>query len=201
VNDAVHVVADAERAAALLEPTRQRILEALVEPASAVGLAERLGLPRQRLNYHLHELQRHGFVELAHERTRGSVHERVYRRDSDSYAISSEALGALGSRPELVSDRFSSAYLIAVASQTLADVARMRDEAAAARQTLPTLSLEVDVRFADAAARSAFAQDLADAVAALVRKHHDDRAAGGRTFRFCIGGYPKPAVGERVAPP
>ncbi len=201
MSDAVHVVADAERAAALLDPTRQRILHALGEPASAAGLAERLALPRQRLNYHLHELQRLGFVELAHERTRGSVHERVYRRTGDSFAISRDALGVLGSRPERIADRFSSAYLIAVASQTIADVARLRDAAAAAGQALPTLSLEVDVRFATAAARSAFAQDLADAVAALVTKHHDDRAPNGRTFRFCIGGYPSSRQPEQGAAP
>jgi len=43
------------------------------------------------------------------------------------------------------------------------------------------------VRFADAAARSAFAQELADAVAALVRRHHDASAPRGRTFRCYVG--------------
>ncbi len=37
----------------LRDPVRQRILEALAEPASVVTLAERLAVPRQRLNYHL----------------------------------------------------------------------------------------------------------------------------------------------------
>ena len=193
------VVSEPERAQALLDPTRQRLLEALDEPASAAELAQRLALPRQRLNYHLHELQRLRLVELARERTRGSVHERVYRRTGARYSISPEALGPLATRPELVADRFGSAYLIAVASQTITDVARLRDAAAAAQQALPTLSLEVDVRFASAAARSEFAQELANTLAALVAKHHDDTAAGGRTFRFCVGGYPKPAA--PAAPP
>jgi DNA-binding transcriptional ArsR family regulator len=196
--NAVDVVADAARAAALLDPTRRRILEALAEPASAAGLASRLGLPRQRLNYHLRELARLGFVAPTHERTRGSVQERVYRRTSDSFAISREALGALGSRPELVADRYSSAYLIALASQAIADVAAQRERAAAAQQTLPTLSLEVEVRFADAAARAAFAAELADTVAGLVQKHHDERAPNGRTFTFFVGAYPKPTA--RAAP-
>jgi hypothetical protein len=59
---------------------------------------------------------------------------------------------------------------------------------------LATLALEVEVRFADAESRSAFAQELADAVAALVKKHHDDKARGGRTFRVYLGAYPKPAA-------
>lgn len=193
MSDAVHVVADPERAVSLLDPTRQHLLEALAAPASAAALAERLRLPRQRLNYHLQELLRHGLVEVLHEKTRGSVQERVYRRAGNSFAISSEAIGALGSRPELVQDRFSSAYQIAVASQAIADLATLRAGAAAANQPLPTMTLEVDVRFADAQARSAFAQELADAVAALVQKHHDERAPAGRTFKFYLGAYPEPA--------
>ena len=192
MTEAVQVVSDPDRALALLDATRQRILRSLHEPASATSLATRLDLPRQRLNYHLHELQRCGLVELTHERTRGSVRERVYRRASASFTISREALGDLGVRPEHVQDRFSSAYQIAVASQAIADLAVLREGAAAAGQTLATFSLEVDVRFADAAARAAFAGELAEAVAALVRKHHDERADGARTFKFYIGAYPKP---------
>lgn len=190
----VFVVAEPERAMSLLDPVRQRILEALAEPASAVVLAERLAVPRQRLNYHLQELKKHGLVVPVHDKERGSVREIVWQRAGDSFAISRDAIGALGSRPELVHDRFSSAYQIAVASQAIADLARLRDGAAAARQVLPTLSLEVDVRFASAQARNAFAQELTDAIAALVQEHHDARARGGRTFRFYLGGYPRPAA-------
>ena len=105
--------------------------------------------------------------------------------------ISPNALGALGSRPERVQDRFSSAYQIALASQAIADLASLRSGAAAAGQALATLSLEVDVRFADAERRSAFAQELSEAVAALARKYHDENASGGRTFKLYLGCYPK----------
>ena len=49
----------------------------------------------------------------------------------------------------------------------------------------------VDVRFADAERRSAFAQELSEAVAALARKYHDENASGGRTFKLYLGCYPK----------
>lgn len=194
MSDPVCVVAEPQRAMSLLDPVRQRILEALGEPASAVALADRLAVPRQRLNYHLQELKKHGLVLPVHDKERGSVREIVWRRTGDSFAISPEAIGRLGSRPEHVQDRFSSAYQIAVASQAIADLGRLRDDAAAAGKVLPTLSLEVDVRFASAAARSTFAQELTDTIAALVQKHHDARARGGRTFRFYLGGYPRPAA-------
>jgi DNA-binding transcriptional ArsR family regulator len=187
----VEVVGDPARAQSMLHPTRLRILEQLAQPASAAALARALGEPRQRLNYHLRELEQHGLVEVVEERRRGSVTERVYRRSGERYAISIEALGQLGSRPEAVADRFSSAYQIALASQAVSDLAALREGAAQAGQSLPTMSLDVEVRFADAASRSAFAQKLADAVAALVREHHDERATQGRWFKVYLGAYPK----------
>lgn len=189
----VEVVGDPARAQTLLHPTRLAILERLDRPGSAASLARQLDLPRQRLNYHLRELEEQGLVELVESRRRGSVSERIYRRSGDSYAISVEALGALGTRPDNVNDRYSSAWQIALASRTIADLAALREGAAAAGQRLPTFALEVEVRFADAAARSAFTQELADAVAALVRRHHDERAPEGRVFRFYLGAYPRPA--------
>lgn len=192
MTDAVHVVDDPERAQTLLDRTRLQILARLTTPASATSLAEQLGIPRQRLNYHLQQLERQGLVTVPHERRRGSVKERVYLRAAERFAISIDALGELGSRPEAVQDRFSSAYQIAVASQAIADLAALRTGAAAAQKVLPTLTMEVEVRFADAQARSAFAQELGEALAALVRKYHDERAADGRTFRLYLGSYPKP---------
>ena len=195
MSEALAIVDDAEQAAALLDPTRRSILEALREPASAAGLAQQLSLPRQRLNYHLHELERAGLVELQHERQRGSVRERIYRRTSERYAISVDVLGALGVRPEQVQDRFSSAYQVALASQAIADLAVLRAGADAAGQPLATWSAEVEVRFADARARAAFADELAAALAALVQKHHDATAPAGRTFKLYLGAYPKPKRG------
>lgn len=186
------VLEEPERARALLDRTRLSILEHLSEPLSAAALARRLGEPRQRLNYHLRELEARGLIELVEERVRGNASERIYRRRGASYVISSIALGALATSPDKVRDRFSSAYQIAVASQAIADLARLRDGAEAAGKALATLSLEVDVRFADAAARNAFASELTDALARLVAKHHDDSAPGGRVFKLYIGAYPRP---------
>ena len=42
-------------------PLRLKLLEQLIEPDSAGGLARRLGVPRQVLNYHLRELEGQGW--------------------------------------------------------------------------------------------------------------------------------------------
>ncbi len=182
----------AHGAAAVLHPLRRRILEGLREPDSAAGVARRLSLPRQKVNYHLRELEKEGLVALEEERRRGNCVERVVRATARSYLVHPEALGALAADPDRIEDRVSSAYLVAVAARAIRDVATLGERARAAGKSLATFTLETEVRFASAAARNAFAEELATAVSKLAARHHDESAPGGRRFRFVIGGYPAP---------
>ena len=52
------------------------------------------------------------------------------------------------------------------------------------------MALEVEIRFASAESRNAFAEELAEHVARLAAKYHDESAEGGRKFRFFGGVYP-----------
>lgn len=189
---AVDVIEEPRRAQALLQEVRIQLLENLAEPGSAAALARRLDLPRQRVNYHLRELEAQHLIELVEERRKGTVVERIYQRTGESYAISTAALGPLGSTPEDIQDHLSSAYQIALASRAIRELAALKAGAQAVKKKLPTFALEVDVRFASATKRGAFAEELAAAVADLVRRYHDDKARGGRVFRFYLGGYPRP---------
>lgn len=195
----LEVVRDREPAAALLDPVRQTLLAHLNDPDSAAGLARRLRLPRQRLNYHLRELERAGLVELVEERRKGNCLERVVRATARSFVISPEALGVLGPTPETAGDRMSSAYLIAAAGRTIRDLAVLETRARKQGKRLATLTLEADVRFASARSRAAFAEELADAVARLAAKYHDERAPGGRRFRLLAAIHPTPTEGESDA--
>ena len=49
----VEVIDDPGAAVVALDPVRARLLSELSEPASAAALAARLGLGRQKVNYHL----------------------------------------------------------------------------------------------------------------------------------------------------
>ena len=53
----VDVIETPEAATAALGPVRSRILAELAEPASAAVLANRLDMPRQKVNYHLRALE------------------------------------------------------------------------------------------------------------------------------------------------
>src|SRR6185295_19506346 len=70
---AIHVIDDPAAATVALEPIRSRLLSELAAPASAATLATRVGLTRQKVNYHLHALEAHGLVRLAEERKWGGL--------------------------------------------------------------------------------------------------------------------------------
>ncbi len=195
----LHVIREPQPAAAVLDPTRQQLLSHLTEPDSAAGLARRLRLPRQRINYHLRELERAGLVELIEERRKGNCMERLVRATARSFLISPEALGALGPSAEMAGDRLSSAYLMATAGRAIRDVAELEARARREGKRVATLTLEADVRFASAKSRAEFAEELADAVARLAAKYHNDRAPGGRRFRLLAAVHPEGASHEKHA--
>jgi DNA-binding transcriptional ArsR family regulator len=184
------VLRKAHQAQLLLDPTRRALLEALVaEPGSASGLARKLGLPRQRLNYHLRALERAGFLELHEERQRRGCVERALRVSARAVVIDPALLGALRADPAAIQDRFSSHYQLAAATKLLRDLSELQRGAERARKALPTITLETEVRFASAAERAAFAEELGAALAKLAARYHDD-SPGSRAFRFVLAGHP-----------
>ncbi|MGH3896708.1 MAG: ArsR/SmtB family transcription factor [Pseudonocardiaceae bacterium] len=194
----VAVIEDSAVAEVSLDPVRARLLAELAQPGSATMLAARVGLPRQKVNYHLRALERHGLVELVEERRKGNVTERVLRATATSYVISPTALAAVAPDPARAPDRLSARWLLAVAAQLVRDVGALITGAAKAHKQVATFALDGGVRFASAADRAAFAEELAGAVTALVSKYHDEKAQGGRDHRVVIAVHPsiKPQTKE-----
>jgi DNA-binding transcriptional ArsR family regulator len=187
---AVQVLRDPAQAAATLKPWRLQILEKLAEPNSAVGVAKELSLPRQQVNYHIRELERHRLVEPVGQRQKGNCTERLVRATAKSYLVSPEVLGSLGATPEERRDRFSCAYLLSAAARLIRDLAVLAVRARKAEKRLSTLALETEVRFRSAEERNRFAEELANTLAVLAARYHDETASDGRRFRFLVGAYP-----------
>ncbi len=184
------IIVEAPRAVSALHPLRRRLLQALAEPDSAAGLARRLGLARQKVNYHLRRLEADGLVAFVEERAAagGNLPERVFRATARRYLLAPSVLGSLaGSGP--ADDAFSPASLALVAARALDDLARL-GVGAPKEARVPTLALEAEVRFALPTDQAAFAAELTRAVGALVARYHDPDAPGGRTFRILLGGHP-----------
>src|SRR3981189_546475 len=175
---------DPAAAESSLDPIRARLLAELAEPGSASTLATRVGLTRQKANYHLRALEAHGLVELVEERRRGNCTERVLQATAASYVISPSALAAVAPDPSREPDTRSARWLLAVAGRLVREVGELITGASGARKPLATLGIDSEVRFASAKDRAAFAAELADAVNGLVAKYHDEAAPGGRPHRF-----------------
>ena len=192
----VAVIDDPAAAGVCLDPVRARLLAELAEPGSAAMLAGRVGLARQKVNYHLRELERHGLVELVEERRKGNVTERLLRATALSYVISPAVLAAVQPDPARSPDRLSARWLLALGARLVRDVGALIEGAARAGQPLATFGLDAEVRFASAADRAAFAQELTATIAALVGRYHDEHAPGGRDHRVVLAIHPRLKAGH-----
>lgn len=185
----VQVVNDPRHAAMLAAPVRQRILAALEEPGSATTIARTLGVARQLVAYHVRQLEAHGFVELVREEQRRGCTERIVRRTA-RYLVASPSVLAPGIDPRKLKDKFSSGYLIALASRMAQEVGDAQAAAEKAGKPLPTLSTDVEIRLRSARDREAFAEELLGAIASLAAKYHDETHPDGRTYRVVVAAHP-----------
>ena len=112
----VAAISDSSAAEATLDRTRSRLLAELRQPVVRGRLAERVGLPRQKADYHLRLLEQHGLIELVDERRKGNCTERILRATAGSYVISPEALDAVAPDPRPSPDRASARWLLALAA-------------------------------------------------------------------------------------
>jgi len=191
----VEVIEDPAAAEAALDPARARLLAQLSEPRSATMLAAAIGLPRQKVNYHLRTLERHKLVELVEERRKGNVTERMLRATAASYVISPAALAAVAPDPARAPDRLSARWLLALAAQLVRDAGDLITGSVRANKRLATFAMDGEVRFASPADRAAFTEELTRAVTALVAKYHDESATG-RDHRLVIAVHPSVGSAE-----
>ena len=146
-----------------------------------------MGLPRQKVNYHLRALEAHKLVEPAEERRWGGLTERLMVATAASYVVSPAALGPIAADPARNNDRVSASYLIAVAARIVGEVSGLWRAARQQDKRLATLSVDTVVRFKSPADRAAFTSDLAEG----------HRGAGGALPRRVItAGAPAPAGGR-----
>jgi DNA-binding transcriptional ArsR family regulator len=188
----VHVIHDPAAATAALGPVRSRLLSELAAPASAATLAARVGLARQKVNYHLRALETHGLVRLAEERKWGGLTERLLVATAASYVVSPSALGPVSTDPNREIDRLSASYLITLGARLVREMSDLVRSAKKAGKRLATLAVDTEVRFRSATDRAAFSNELTEAITKLVSKYHDESAPGGRAHRLVVVAHPLP---------
>jgi DNA-binding transcriptional ArsR family regulator len=177
---------ESQQVRSALSPMRARLLELLREPASATELGQALGLPRQKINYHLRVLEAAGLVRLVETRARRGFTERVLQATAHEFVVDPQLMGS-ASRVRS-QDRFAAEHLMDVAADTVRDVSRLRSGAEQSGKRLLTFTIETSVSFADPADVHTFTNELAEAIAAASARHSSPT---GRSYRVVVGGYPR----------
>src|SRR5690606_18240788 len=155
-------------------------LAELAQPASAATLAARLGLPRQKVNYHLRALEEHQLVSVAEERLWGGLTERLLVASAASYVVSPSALGRAAADPARTNDKLSASYLIALAARVVREVGELWFAACKGMKRLATLSIDTTISFRSPEERAAFTRELSEAITTLAARYHDDSTPGAR---------------------
>jgi DNA-binding transcriptional ArsR family regulator len=189
---AISVIDNPEAAAAALDPVRSRLLAELTEPASAAALAARMGIARQKLNYHLRELESHGLVKVASKRKWGGLTERLLVATASSYLVSPTAMGRAAVDPDRHADRLSASYLIALAARMVREVSTMIRKSEELDKRLPTLSIDAEIRFRSPTDRAAFTHELTEVFTKICARYHDAASPEGRSHRLVLVAHPLP---------
>jgi DNA-binding transcriptional ArsR family regulator len=182
----VFSVRDAGTLQALAHPIRVQVLEALREPASAAAVARAIGLPRQKVNYHLKELERAGLVTQVGERRVGNFVETTYRAVARTFLVSPQ--GADGRRLEALGQQHSLETLVHLGERLQQDAASLLDRAAFDGAEIASASVAAEVSFASEADREAFLNDYLRATAELL-EHHGSK--DGAPYRVIFTAYPE----------
>ena len=180
------------QARSLLDPLRRSILEVLQEPGSSSSVAETLGLPRQRLNYHVRAMEEEGLLIHLEDRRKGNCVERVVRAAAQRYVIDPSILHGLGLGEPSATDHTFSAHpedLLAASCRTLHEVGSRLEQNPGEPPQLPTLSLETHIHFRSQEEEVEFGRALRETLDQMRARYHDSEGLEGRTFRITIGGH------------
>lgn len=174
---------------ALNHPIRRQVLEALRSPDSAAGVARAIGLPRQKVNYHLKELARSALVRETGERRKGHLIEKLYEAVAGSFVVSPRIALDNDKRERALRDQVSLQRLVSLGEQLQQDAIGLLDRAAFDEEEIPSASVEAEIRFDSENARSAFMEEYLTLLGPLLSKHG---ARKGRKFRVAFATYPDP---------
>jgi DNA-binding transcriptional ArsR family regulator len=184
-----YTVRHGDALAALAHPSRVRILEALRDPASATETARRLGEPRQRVNYHLKELERAGLVERVGERRVRNLIEVLYQAVARSFVVSPEVAWADPRRMQAMHEQHSLETLVQLGERLERDAVALLDRAAFDGETIASASALAEVRFDTDADRAAFLRDYLALLRPLLERYG---VRDGEPYRVLIAAYPDP---------
>lgn len=72
----------------IADPVRARMIGLFSNgPTTVHKLAEQLGVPLTRLYYHIHQLEKHGLIQVVDQRPRGGTVEKIYATTARTFLV------------------------------------------------------------------------------------------------------------------
>ena len=182
------LVRDSDRLSALANPMRVQILESLREPASAATIARAIGQPRQKVNYHLKELESVGLIEPVGERRVGNFVESLYRSVARTFLVSPEVAWAGDQRTEALGRQHSLQTLVLLGERLQRDAALLLDRAAFGGEEIASASVVAEAHFANETDREAFLGEYLRMTTELLQRYGTRTGEG---YRIALAAYPE----------
>jgi DNA-binding transcriptional ArsR family regulator len=183
----VRTLDDLDTLQVLGHPLRAQILEALREPGSAATVARRVGQPRQKVNYHLKELDRAGLVQQTGERRAGNFIETLYQSVARNFIVSPEVAWSDPKRMQALRDQHSLGALVLLGERLQRDAVSLLDRAAFAGDEIASASVTAEANFASEEDRAAFLEEYLQSTAQLFERYGTKT---GTPYRVVLAAYP-----------
>jgi DNA-binding transcriptional ArsR family regulator len=183
----IALVSDLEALQVLAHPLRVRLLSALREPASAATAARDIGEPRQKVNYHLKELERVGLVRPVEQRLVGNLVETLYQSVASTFVLADDALWSDPRRAQAMREQQSLERLVDIGRRLHRDATALLDRAAFDGEEIPSAAMEVEVRLGSEDERAAFLREVIKAIRPILDRHG---RKSGTPYRVALAAYP-----------
>ncbi|MCZ6561108.1 MAG: helix-turn-helix domain-containing protein [Gammaproteobacteria bacterium] len=179
------VVSDRQTMALLADPLKAEILREMNQPQTTAELAQLINMPRQKLGYHVRQLEEAGLLLTVGESRRGNCVAKQLQAVARHFVISKTDPDA-----QVAPDRFSSNWLVEQSARTIREIGVLSADAAGEEQ-VQAVTLDAEIAFDNLQEQQAFAQELSEIIGALAARYGSDSPVA-RRFRVLAASYPKP---------
>jgi DNA-binding transcriptional ArsR family regulator len=171
----------------MAQPVRMALLRELREPDSAAGVARRISQTRQKVNYHLKELQREGLVRRTGERRKGNFVEQLFQSVANHFVVSPMLGWDEDKVTETLRDQVALSQLADLGERLQVDAAALIDRAVFEQEQIPSLTVTSELKFSNEQSRNEFMKAYMDFLTPLLKQYGKST---GSKYQLALAVYP-----------
>ena len=182
----IQIIETMDQAACATDEMRIRILSALSSPQSATTLAHKFDVPRQKLNYHIKQLETAGLIEVVEERRKRNCIERLFQRKAQTLLFDPNLFGPLNSPKIDTQDRFSWTHVIALLMRSLTELVSLRRIADKQHKKVASFAVDGELSFSSPQDFDVFAKEASQVLQKLAQRYNQKDEGESRRFRLLL---------------